>query len=74
MLVDDGHGRKTRYLLLRVRIEANVENGLRQTNFVMVDKINTLRREFLGERIGALSRQDMAHLERSMAVFLGLAG
>jgi len=40
----------------------------------MVDKLNTMRRDKLGQRMGVLSNEDMMRLERSMVVFLGLAG
>ena len=39
----------------------------------MVDKITTVSRAELGERIGRLSDDDMARLARSVIVFLGLA-
>ena len=39
----------------------------------MVDKITTVPRSKLGERIGHLPEDDMARLARSIVVFLGLA-
>jgi mRNA interferase MazF len=39
----------------------------------MVDKITTVPRSKLGERMGCLSDDDMIRLGRSIAVFLGLA-
>lgn len=39
----------------------------------MVDKIATVQRSKLGERIGRLSDDDLARLGRSIVVFLGLA-
>ena len=40
----------------------------------MVDKIMTVRRSTLGERIGRLSSEDLMRLDRALVVFLGLAG
>jgi mRNA interferase MazF len=40
---------------------------------LMVDKITTVPRSKLGERIGRLSDDDMTGLARSVVVFLGLA-
>jgi mRNA interferase MazF len=40
----------------------------------MVDKITTVQRAKLGERIGRLSDDDMVRLGRAIVVFLGLAG
>lgn len=40
----------------------------------MVDKITTVPRSKLGERIGRLGDQDMIRLGRAVVVFFGLAG
>jgi len=40
----------------------------------MIDKVTTVRRNKLGERIGILSSEDLLRLDRSITVFLGLAG
>lgn len=40
----------------------------------MVDKITTIPRSRLGERIGRLDDDDMLRLARAALVFLGLAG
>ncbi len=39
----------------------------------MVDKITTVARDKLGERIGRLDDEDMVRLNRAILVFLGLA-
>lgn len=59
--------------LLRIPVEANETTGIREPSRLVVDKITTVPRSKLGERIGRLSDDDMTRLERSMAVFLGLA-
>ncbi len=40
----------------------------------MVDKITTILRSKLGERMGRLADDDMVRLSRAALVFLGLAG
>ena len=40
----------------------------------MVDKVTTVPRSKLGERVGHLSDDDMIRLSRALVVFLGLAG
>ena len=55
-------------------VEPNPENGLRDTSYLMIDKITTVPRERLGKRIGALKPAAMAKVNRGMLVFLGLAG
>jgi mRNA interferase MazF len=40
----------------------------------MVDKITTMSRLKMGERIGRLADEDMVALSRAIVVFLGVAG
>jgi mRNA interferase MazF len=49
------------------------ENGLDQPSQLMVDKITTVSRARLGERLGRLRDDEFIALNRSMIVFLGLA-
>jgi mRNA interferase MazF len=39
----------------------------------MVDKIGAIPKSKMGKRIGRLSEEDMARLNRTIMVFLGLA-
>jgi mRNA interferase MazF len=58
---------------LRVEIVPTNENGIRQTSYVMIEKIGTIRRTKCGPRIGHLSEADMSNVTRALAVFLGFA-
>jgi len=60
--------------LFRLVIEPDTSNQLRHTSHLMVDKITTVPRSKLGERIGQLTEEDMIRLARATLVFLGLAG
>ena len=60
--------------LLRLPVVPDEHNGLREASSLMVDKITTVPRSKLGERIGRLSDQDMVRLGRAVVVFFGLAG
>ncbi|MGQ0777220.1 MAG: type II toxin-antitoxin system PemK/MazF family toxin [Pseudonocardiales bacterium] len=60
--------------LLRIPISADEMNGLRQPSSLMVDKITTMPRSKMGERIGRLADEDMVALGRAVVVFLGVAG
>ena len=60
--------------LIRLHIEANEVTGIRESSRLMVDKITTIPRSKLGERIGQLSDDDMIRLSLALVVFLGLAG
>ena len=60
--------------LLRLTIEASPLNGLRTAGQLMIDKITTVSKAKLEGRIGRLSDEDIARLNRAVLVFLGLAG
>jgi mRNA interferase MazF len=59
--------------LMRVAIAPDQVNGLDSTNWIMVDKITTVRRAHVTARIGRLSATQLVDLERLVMVFLGLA-
>ena len=59
--------------LFRLAVSPSDENGLRSASRLMVDKLTTVSRESLGNRIGRLEGEDMTRLNRAIMVFLGLA-
>ncbi|WP_338145212.1 type II toxin-antitoxin system PemK/MazF family toxin [Cryobacterium fucosi] len=59
--------------LLRMQLPADGITGLDAVSFVMVDKITTVRRMSVSQRIGRLSAAQLVELERLVMVFLGLA-
>lgn len=59
--------------LLRITVEPTPENGLQMTSQIMVDKIVTVRREQVGNRFGMLENEIMVRVDRSLALFLGIA-
>ena len=60
--------------LFRLLVEPDAINGIRQPSRVMVDKVTTVPKVKLGERIGRLADEDLVRLDRALMVFLGLAG
>ena len=58
--------------LLRLRVAPTPTNGLEAPSHLMVDKLTTVPKPKLGRRLGRLDREDMARLDRSIFVFLGL--
>ncbi|MGH9177675.1 MAG: type II toxin-antitoxin system PemK/MazF family toxin [Acidimicrobiales bacterium] len=60
--------------LIRLVVEPDEGNGLRERSSLMVDKVTTIPRSRLGDRIGRLADDDMVRLSRAVLVFLGLAG
>jgi mRNA interferase MazF len=59
--------------LFRLEIEASTRNGLHNPCRLMVDKLTTVRRSKLGERVGTLDDADVVRLNRAIVVFLGIA-
>ncbi len=60
--------------LFRLTVDPSETNGLAKPSEIMVDKIMTVPRAKLGQRVGRLSDADMVRLNRAVIVFLGLAG
>lgn len=60
-------------VLPRVLVEPTDSNGLTRASRIMIDKITSVRRDRLGQMIGALTDAQMVVVNRSMLVFLGIA-
>lgn len=58
--------------LMRIHVEPSAANGLIRPSELMVDKVTTMPRTNLQERLGQLSDADLVRLNRSLIVFLGL--
>jgi mRNA interferase MazF len=59
--------------LTRVTVDPSDSNGLAKPSQVMIDKIQTVSRERVGEPIGRLGDEAMVRVTRALAVFLGFA-
>jgi mRNA interferase MazF len=59
--------------LFRLPVEPSERNGLRSSSRLMVDKITTVPKSKVGERIGRLDDEDVVRLNQAAMVFLGLA-
>ena len=59
--------------LFRPPVEPHERNGLRSSSRLMVDKITTVPKSKIGERIGRLDDEDVVRLNQAVMVFLGLA-
>ena len=60
--------------LLRLPIAATELSGLRQDSRIMIDKLTTVRRGNVQERVGRVTAGQLVEVERAMLAFLGLAG
>ena len=59
--------------LFRLPVAPTDRNGLRSASWLMVDKLTTVSKDRLGDRIGRLDDEDIVRLNRAILVFLGLA-
>ena len=59
--------------LFRITVRPSTRNGLQKPSQVMVDKAMTVKRDKLGQSIGRIEADAMVDIERSLAVFLGIA-
>ena len=59
--------------LIRVSVAPNAATGLKKPSQVLVDKAMTVKRERLGPAFGVAGAAAMIEVERSLAVFLGIA-
>ena len=57
---------------IRLDLAPSAANGLRFPSQVMIDRCQTLAREKIGQVIGTPPAAEMAAVNRSLAVFLGL--
>jgi mRNA interferase MazF len=60
--------------LFRIAVTPSARNGLNVHSELMVDKITTVPKNKLGQRIGELEADDMARVNQAILIFLGLAG
>ncbi len=59
--------------LFRLAVAPSDRNRLRAVSRLMVDKLTTVSKERLGERLGRLDDEHVVRLNRAILVFLGLA-
>ena len=59
--------------IFRVTVDPSPDNGLRRVSQIQVDKVLTVARERIGSTIGRLDDETMLKVNRSLAVFIGIA-
>ncbi|MBK8083714.1 MAG: type II toxin-antitoxin system PemK/MazF family toxin [Devosia sp.] len=60
--------------LVRVPVAPSSANGLREPSRLMIDKLTTVQRSRLGERLGVVDEAVLVQVARAVVVFLGIAG
>ncbi|MBV8801565.1 MAG: type II toxin-antitoxin system PemK/MazF family toxin [Gammaproteobacteria bacterium] len=58
--------------LFRLSIQPNIENGLNQPSQIMVDKIMTLQKEKIRQKIGSISNEMQTQLLKAIQRWLGI--
>lgn len=59
--------------LFRIIVQPNAGNGLQKPSQIMVDKVQTIPREKIGNTVGRLDDESLLAVNRALAVFLGFA-
>jgi mRNA interferase MazF len=59
--------------LLRIAVQPSGTTGVRQTSYIMIDKLTTVRRTSVEARVGRLLAAHLLEVERALLAFLGLA-
>ena len=59
--------------LFRIDVQPSETTGLKMASQIMVDKIVALRRERIDQHIGRINDETLIRLNRSLALFIGLA-
>lgn len=58
----------------RPEIAPSAANGLVKTTRAMVDKVTTVPKAKLGQRLGRIEAAELARIEHAVRAFLGMAG
>jgi mRNA interferase MazF len=59
--------------LIRLTVQPTEGNGLHKPSQIMIDKAMTVRRDKLAEPFGRVDDETMISVNRSLALFLGIA-
>jgi mRNA interferase MazF len=59
--------------LTRIAVPPTAATGIEQRSSIMVDKITTMPRGNVRDRLGRITDADAVRLDRALVVFLGLA-
>lgn len=58
--------------LFRILVAPNKANGLKERSQIMIDKVMTLRRNKIHQKIGVLTVDQQAQLDQALLLWLGL--
>lgn len=60
------------HIKTRVRIKPSATNGLTKISYVMTEKLITVDKKMLGEKIGVLTREQMIEISKQLAKILDI--
>lgn len=58
--------------MFRLSVDPSVENGLRASSQIMVDKVSTLKVEKVRQKIGRLTQEQIEELSKALRLWLDL--
>ncbi len=58
--------------LLRLAVGVNDSSGLKEESYLMIDKVTTVHRSKLGQRVGKVGDEGMSAVNKALMVFLGM--
>lgn len=59
--------------LVRIPVQSTDTTGIEKPSQIMIDKVTTMPRANVRDRLGQLADADLVRLDRALVVFLGLA-
>lgn len=58
--------------IFRLDLRPTAQNGLKKTSQVMIDKVTTLQREKIQQKIGTLTKEQFSSLNQALKIWLNL--
>lgn len=56
----------------RIAIAPTPTSGLREASFAMIDKVSTIERQQIGQRMGRVDPEELAGINTALMIYLGL--
>ena len=57
---------------IRLSVYPSSTNGLEKESQIMIDKVTAARRERIGRRIGSITVEELARVDRALKIWFGL--
>lgn len=60
--------------LFRLLISPSSDNGLKEVSQIMIDKIHSIKRDKINQKIGKLTKQQVVFIDKALKMWLSLEG